>query len=71
MRLALRRRSLMEITTSTWVILRRNNSTRIVEVDPIWQYSVRYGIGELQYRSFRMQDLYTSLTGWFMAQPAP
>jgi arylsulfate sulfotransferase len=37
----------------------RNNSTRIVEVDPSGNIEYDMQIGELQYRSFRMQDLYS------------
>jgi hypothetical protein len=36
-----------------------SNSTRIVEVDPSGNIVYDMGIGELQYRSFRMQDLYS------------
>jgi arylsulfate sulfotransferase len=37
----------------------KNNTTRIVEVDQTGNIVYDMKIGELQYRSFRMQDLYT------------
>jgi hypothetical protein len=42
------------------------NPTRIVEVDPSGQIVYDMAIGEIMYRSFRMQDLYTppDLASW-------
>ncbi len=43
-----------------------NDTTRVVEVEPSGQIVYDLGIGEIMYRSFRMQDLYTPpvLTSW-------
>jgi arylsulfate sulfotransferase len=37
----------------------KNNTTRIVEVDPSGNLVYDMHVGEIQYRSFRMRDLYT------------
>jgi hypothetical protein len=43
-----------------------SNTTQIVEVDSLGQIGYDMGIGEIMYRSFRMQDLYTppDLSSW-------
>ena len=47
-------------------IVAKNSTTRVVEVEPAGQIVYDMGIGEIMYRSFRMQDLYTppELTSW-------
>jgi hypothetical protein len=47
-------------------IVAKNSTTRAVEVEPAGQIVYDMGIGEIMYRSFRMQDLYTPpvLSSW-------
>ena len=47
-------------------IVAKNSTTRVVEVEPAGQIVYDMGIGEIMYRSFRMQDLYTppDLSSW-------